>query len=149
MYLLLLKFLHVQQCKTLHIQRFFFVLQDPGSHIYFGYALVHCVYLTPILMWQLLMQNVKDALVKEKGRLYQLLKEVPFLRPFPSYSNFILCKVTSVKGTFILCSMFHVLLISLTSKLCLLRNVMALCFYQAQTCCKICLFVILALVNSS
>ena len=40
-------------------------------------------------------QNVKDALVKERGRLFELLKAVPFLRPFPSHSNFILCEVTS------------------------------------------------------
>ncbi|XP_057450126.1 histidinol-phosphate aminotransferase, chloroplastic-like [Lotus japonicus] len=41
------------------------------------------------------LENVKDALLKERGRLYDLLKEVPFLRPFPSHSNFILCEVTS------------------------------------------------------
>lgn len=40
-------------------------------------------------------QNVKNALVKERDRLYDLLKGVPFLRPFPSHSNFILCEVTS------------------------------------------------------
>ncbi|RDX65662.1 Histidinol-phosphate aminotransferase 2, chloroplastic, partial [Mucuna pruriens] len=41
------------------------------------------------------LENVKNALLKERGRLYDLLKEVPFLRPFPSHSNFILCEVTS------------------------------------------------------
>ncbi|KAF7820047.1 histidinol-phosphate aminotransferase, chloroplastic-like [Senna tora] len=41
------------------------------------------------------LENVKEALVKERGRLYGLLKEIPFLRPFPSYSNFILCEVAS------------------------------------------------------
>ncbi|GMH00318.1 hypothetical protein Nepgr_002157 [Nepenthes gracilis] len=41
------------------------------------------------------LENVKNALVREKGRLYKLLKGVPFLNPFPSYSNFILCEVTS------------------------------------------------------
>ncbi|XP_028797517.1 histidinol-phosphate aminotransferase, chloroplastic-like isoform X1 [Neltuma alba] len=41
------------------------------------------------------LENVKNALVKERERLYDLLKEVPFLRPFPSHSNFILCEVTS------------------------------------------------------
>lgn len=41
------------------------------------------------------LENVKEALVKERERLYKLLQEVPFLRPFPSYSNFILCEVTS------------------------------------------------------
>ncbi|KAK4402879.1 Histidinol-phosphate aminotransferase, chloroplastic [Sesamum angolense] len=39
--------------------------------------------------------NVKTALVQERERLFKLLKEVPFLNPFPSYSNFILCEVTS------------------------------------------------------
>lgn len=42
-----------------------------------------------------LCQNVKEALVQERERLFNLLKEVPFLDPYPSYSNFILCKVTS------------------------------------------------------
>ncbi|TKY46157.1 Histidinol-phosphate aminotransferase [Spatholobus suberectus] len=43
------------------------------------------------------LESVKNALLKERGRLYDLLKEVPFLRPFPSHSNFILCEVTSGK----------------------------------------------------
>nr|GMD62780.1 histidinol-phosphate aminotransferase, chloroplastic [Ipomoea batatas] len=41
------------------------------------------------------LQNVKVALVQERERLYNLLKEVPFLDPYPSHSNFILCKVAS------------------------------------------------------
>ncbi|XP_030501408.2 histidinol-phosphate aminotransferase, chloroplastic isoform X1 [Cannabis sativa] len=41
------------------------------------------------------LENVKDALLKERERLYNLLEDVPFLNPFPSHSNFILCKVTS------------------------------------------------------
>ncbi|TMW96533.1 hypothetical protein EJD97_007200 [Solanum chilense] len=41
------------------------------------------------------LENVKVALVQERERLFNLLKEVPFLDPYPSYSNFILCKVTS------------------------------------------------------
>lgn len=40
-------------------------------------------------------QTVKDALLQERERLYNLLKELPFLNPYPSYSNFILCEVTS------------------------------------------------------
>lgn len=40
-------------------------------------------------------QKVKDALVQERGRLYELLKGVPFLNPYPSHSNFIICEVTS------------------------------------------------------
>lgn len=41
------------------------------------------------------LEEVKNALVQEKERLYNLLKEVPFLNPYPSYSNFILCEVAS------------------------------------------------------
>ncbi|XP_050203997.1 histidinol-phosphate aminotransferase, chloroplastic-like [Mercurialis annua] len=41
------------------------------------------------------LEKVKNALVQERERLYKLLKEVPFLNPFPSFSNFILCEVQS------------------------------------------------------
>ncbi|KAK4753863.1 hypothetical protein SAY87_001967 [Trapa incisa] len=44
------------------------------------------------------LEKVKDALVQERGRLYELLKSVPFLNPYPSHSNFILCEVTSGMG---------------------------------------------------
>jgi histidinol-phosphate aminotransferase len=40
------------------------------------------------------LENVKLALVEERERLFKLLKEVPFLNPYPSHSNFILSKVT-------------------------------------------------------
>lgn len=40
-------------------------------------------------------QKVKETLIKERERLFKLLKDVPFLNPYPSYSNFILCEVTS------------------------------------------------------
>ncbi|XP_074576674.1 histidinol-phosphate aminotransferase, chloroplastic-like [Curcuma longa] len=43
------------------------------------------------------LENVKNSLVQERERLFSLLKEVPYLNPYPSYSNFILCKVTSGK----------------------------------------------------
>ncbi|KAJ4966541.1 hypothetical protein NE237_018390 [Protea cynaroides] len=43
------------------------------------------------------LEKVKAALVQERERLYKLLCEVPFLKPYPSYSNFILCEVTSGK----------------------------------------------------
>lgn len=43
------------------------------------------------------LERVKNALVQERERLYKLLKEVPFLKPFPSCSNFILCEVTCGK----------------------------------------------------
>lgn len=40
------------------------------------------------------MDRVRDALVAERGRLHDALARVPYLQPFPSHSNFILCKVT-------------------------------------------------------
>ncbi|XP_031504736.1 histidinol-phosphate aminotransferase, chloroplastic-like [Nymphaea colorata] len=40
------------------------------------------------------LEKVKHALVAERERLYNLLSEVPFLKPYPSHSNFILCEVT-------------------------------------------------------
>jgi histidinol-phosphate aminotransferase len=41
------------------------------------------------------MNDVKDALVAERQRLYESLRdEVPFLKPYPSQSNFVLCRVT-------------------------------------------------------
>lgn len=43
------------------------------------------------------LEKVKNSLVQERERLYNLLKEVPYLKPHPSYSNFILCEVTSGK----------------------------------------------------
>ncbi|XP_020241480.1 histidinol-phosphate aminotransferase, chloroplastic-like [Asparagus officinalis] len=43
------------------------------------------------------LEKVKNSLVQERERLFSLLKEVPYLKPFPSYSNFILCEVTSGK----------------------------------------------------
>ncbi|CAN6804962.1 unnamed protein product [Brassica oleracea] len=41
------------------------------------------------------LEDVRDALVLERERLFKLLKEVPFLNPYPSHSNFVLCEVTS------------------------------------------------------
>uniref|UniRef100_A0A7N0R9A6 histidinol-phosphate transaminase n=1 Tax=Kalanchoe fedtschenkoi TaxID=63787 RepID=A0A7N0R9A6_KALFE len=41
------------------------------------------------------LETVKDSLLKERDRLFGLLSQVPFLKPYPSYSNFILCEVTS------------------------------------------------------
>ncbi|CAL9077300.1 histidinol-phosphate aminotransferase, chloroplastic-like isoform X2 [Musa acuminata AAA Group] len=43
------------------------------------------------------LEKVKNSLVQERERLFSLLKEVPYLKPYPSYSNFILCEVTSGK----------------------------------------------------
>ena len=39
------------------------------------------------------MQHVRDALVAERQRLHAELQGVPYLQPFPSHSNFILCRV--------------------------------------------------------
>uniref|UniRef100_A0A6M2EIH1 histidinol-phosphate transaminase n=1 Tax=Populus davidiana TaxID=266767 RepID=A0A6M2EIH1_9ROSI len=41
------------------------------------------------------LEDVKNALVEERERLFKFLQEVPFLTPFPSHSNFILCEVKS------------------------------------------------------
>lgn len=41
------------------------------------------------------LEKVKVALVEERERLYKRLKAVPFLNPYPSHSNFILCEVTA------------------------------------------------------
>ncbi len=38
-------------------------------------------------------QRVRDALVSERERLLQELRAVPYLQPFPSHSNFVLCKL--------------------------------------------------------
>ena len=39
------------------------------------------------------LEKVRNALVSERGRLFKLLQEVPYLHPYPSHANFILCKV--------------------------------------------------------
>ncbi|KAK4860040.1 hypothetical protein QYF36_016222 [Acer negundo] len=43
------------------------------------------------------LEKVKETLIQERERLFKLLVEVPFLNPYPSHSNFILCDVTSGK----------------------------------------------------
>lgn len=40
------------------------------------------------------LDRVRDALVSERRRLTDLLASVPFLEPYPSHANFVLCKVT-------------------------------------------------------
>ncbi|KXZ55760.1 hypothetical protein GPECTOR_2g1310 [Gonium pectorale] len=40
------------------------------------------------------LNQVRDALVSERDRLFARLQEVPFLEPYPSHANFILAKVT-------------------------------------------------------
>ncbi|KAK3170381.1 hypothetical protein Dsin_000201 [Dipteronia sinensis] len=44
------------------------------------------------------LEKVKETLIQERERLFKLLMKVPFLNPYPSHSNFILCEVTSGKG---------------------------------------------------
>lgn len=44
------------------------------------------------------MQDVKEALVNERERLFVELKGISFLEPYPSHANFILCSVTGDKS---------------------------------------------------
>ena len=39
------------------------------------------------------LETVRDALVAERGRLFDVLQAVPYLEPYPSAANFVLCKV--------------------------------------------------------
>ncbi|MEW5301584.1 MAG: hypothetical protein WDW38_010330 [Sanguina aurantia] len=39
------------------------------------------------------LNSVKDALISERDRLYAQLCTVPYLQPYPSHANFVLCKV--------------------------------------------------------
>lgn len=41
------------------------------------------------------LDRVRDLLVQERERMMALLRTLPYLEPFPSHSNFILCKVTN------------------------------------------------------
>lgn len=43
------------------------------------------------------LEFVKEALVTERNRLFQKLKEVPYLVPYESHANFILCNVVNGK----------------------------------------------------
>ena len=38
-------------------------------------------------------QRVRAALITERSRLYQGLQRIPWLEPFPSQANFVLCRV--------------------------------------------------------
>lgn len=40
------------------------------------------------------MNNVRNSLVEEREKLYEQLQGITYLQPYPSSSNFILCKVT-------------------------------------------------------
>lgn len=40
----------------------------------------------------LLAQEVREALVQERDRMAVLLTQIPFLTPYPSNANFILCR---------------------------------------------------------
>lgn len=39
-------------------------------------------------------QRVRDALISEREALLEELQDIPFLEPYPSQANFILCKVS-------------------------------------------------------
>ena len=41
------------------------------------------------------MQGVRNKLVSERQRMTTELQSLPFLHPYPSNSNFVLCKVTN------------------------------------------------------
>lgn len=49
-------------------------------------------------LWAVLFQDVKNALVEERERLFAKLQEIPFLEPYPSHANFILCSVTGSRS---------------------------------------------------
>ena len=40
-----------------------------------------------------MLQHVREALIAERQRLYEGLQQIPFLEPFPSQANFILCRM--------------------------------------------------------
>lgn len=42
------------------------------------------------------MADVRAKLVAERGRLSTALADIPFLTPYPSEANFVLCKVRCV-----------------------------------------------------
>lgn len=44
------------------------------------------------------LEDVKNALVEERERLFAKLQEIPFLEPYPSHANFILCSVTGSRS---------------------------------------------------
>ena len=39
------------------------------------------------------LETVRNALVEERGRLFDVIQAVPYLEPYPSAANFVLCKV--------------------------------------------------------
>ncbi|CAI5474901.1 unnamed protein product, partial [Closterium sp. Yama58-4] len=45
------------------------------------------------------LQEVRDALVRERARLMGHLTALPFLKPFPSHANFILCALHNTHWT--------------------------------------------------
>ncbi|CEG00992.1 Pyridoxal phosphate-dependent transferase, major region, subdomain 2 [Ostreococcus tauri] len=47
------------------------------------------------------LQDVRDKIVCERARLFTLLSQFDFMDPFPSESNFILCRVTGASAEFI------------------------------------------------
>lgn len=42
------------------------------------------------------MNDVRDKLVQERQRLREALDKLPFLTPYPSSANFVLCKVRAL-----------------------------------------------------
>ena len=109
------KFQHVPHCRIQPIWRYYFY---KVTVIFFFHNLTlsnSACFLLNIIQWK----NVKNLLLQERERLFDLLKGIPFLKPFPSHSNFILCEVTSGKDakkikvcfpcyyTFLISILFH------------------------------------------
>lgn len=43
------------------------------------------------------LNQVRDALLAERARLFEQLQGISWLQPYPSQANFILCKVQEVR----------------------------------------------------
>ena len=87
------KFQHVPHCRIQPIWRYYFY---KSLQYFFPHNLTlsnSVCFLLNVVQWK----NVKNLLLQERERLFDVLKGIPFLKPFPSHSNFILCEVTSGK----------------------------------------------------
>ncbi len=49
------------------------------------------------------LDTVRDALLAERGRLFEALSSISWLQPYPSEANFILCKVSEVRKSWASC----------------------------------------------
>ena len=53
----------------------------------------HVPYMRLLEQECVLLQTVRTALITERSRLLHGLEQIPFLQPFPSQANFVLCRV--------------------------------------------------------